>query len=58
VINDRISRKKVMIFADWTRAGIVLCMILVRGPGMVWLIYPLLCLETLMWGCSSRATMR
>jgi MFS family permease len=50
VINDRISRKKVMIFADWTRAGIVLCMILVRGPAMVWLIYPLLCLETLMWG--------
>ena len=38
-----------MIFADWTRAGIVLCMLLVRGPAMVWLLYTLLFLETLMW---------
>lgn len=47
-ITDRLSRKKVMIFADLTRAGIVAAMILVRGPGTVWLIYPLLLLETVM----------
>jgi|ERR1039458_1390296 MFS family permease len=42
VINDRLSRKKVMIFADWSRAVIVLCMLLVRGPHLVWLLYTLL----------------
>src|SRR5258708_4749255 len=49
VLNDRLSRRRVMMFADWTRAGIVLCMLLVRGPQMVWLLYVLLFLETLMW---------
>ena len=49
VINDRISRKKVMIFSDWMRAGIVLCMLLVRGPQFVWLIYVLLFSETVLW---------
>jgi len=49
VINDRISRKKVMIFADWSRAVIVLCMILVRVPHLVWLLYLLLLLETVLW---------
>lgn len=46
VINDRISRKKVMIFADVTRAGIVLAMLLVRSAGMLWLLFLLLALET------------
>jgi MFS family permease len=49
VINDRISRKKVMIVSDWMRAGIVLCMLLVRGPQLVWLIYVLLFSETVLW---------
>src|SRR5258708_7957578 len=49
ILNDRLSRRRVMIFADWTRAVIVLCMVLVRGPQMVWLLYVLLVLETLMW---------
>ena len=49
VINDRISRKRVMIFADWSRAAIVLCMVLVRTPQLVWLLYLLLCLETVLW---------
>lgn len=49
VINDRLSRKKVMIFADWMRAGIVLSMLLVRSQDMVWLLYVLLFLETVMW---------
>ena len=49
VINDRLSRKKVMIFADWSRVFIVLGMILVRGPHLVWLLYTLLFLETILW---------
>jgi MFS family permease len=49
VINDRLSRKKVMIFADWSRAAIVLCMLLVRSPHLVWLLYTLLFLETILW---------
>jgi MFS family permease len=49
VLNDRISRKKVMIFADWSRAAIVLSMLLVRNPQLVWLLYILLFLETVFW---------
>src|SRR5436853_267530 len=49
VVNDRISRKRVMIFADWMRAGIVLAMVLVRSRDMVWLLYLLLFCETVMW---------
>lgn len=49
VLNDRLSRKRLMIFADWVRAGVVLCMILVRGPHLVWLLYLLLFSETIMW---------
>jgi MFS family permease len=49
VINDRISRRKVMMFADWARAGIVLSMILVRTRGMLPLLYILLFLETVCW---------
>jgi MFS family permease len=49
VLNDRLSRKRVMIFADWVRAGVVFCMILVRGPQLVWLLYLLLFFETIMW---------
>jgi MFS family permease len=49
VINDRLSRKKVMIAADLARAGIVAAMLLVRSRSMVWLVFPLLFLETVMW---------
>jgi MFS family permease len=49
VINDRASRKRVMIFADWARAGVVLCMLLVRSGDMIWLLYILLFCETVMW---------
>jgi predicted MFS family arabinose efflux permease len=48
VVNDRISRKRVMIAADLVRAVIVLAMLLVRSRAMVWFVYPLLLLETLM----------
>jgi predicted MFS family arabinose efflux permease len=48
-LNDRLSRKRIMIFADWARALIVSGMLLVRTPGAVWFLYILLVLETLMW---------
>ncbi len=49
VVNDRLSRKRVMIFADLMRAGIVLAMVLVRSREMIWLLYVLLFCETVMW---------
>src|SRR5580765_9095462 len=48
VVNDRLKRKRVMITADLIRAVIVLSMLLVRSREMVWLVYPLLLLETIM----------
>ena len=47
VVNDRISRKRVMITTDLVRCAIVLSMLLVRSASAVWLIYPLLLAETL-----------
>jgi MFS family permease len=46
--NDRFSRRKVMIVSDLLRVVIVACMLLVRTRGSVWVIYPLLFLETVM----------
>jgi len=46
VLNDRLSRKAIMIGADVGRFVVVLGMLLVRSPGLVWLVYPLLLLET------------
>ncbi len=46
VINDRVRRKRVMITADIIRAAVVLSMILVRSRSTVWLVYPLLVMET------------
>ncbi|MGH9555031.1 MAG: MFS transporter [Terriglobales bacterium] len=50
VINDRLRRKHVMIAADLVRVVIVLLMLLVRSREMLWFIYPLLALETMMAG--------
>jgi len=50
VINDRVRRKRVMIAADRARMVIVLAMLLVRSSSTVWIVYPLLLLETLMAG--------
>jgi MFS family permease len=47
VLNDRLSRKQLMIFADLARAGIVLSMMFVRSRGSLWLLFVLLFLETL-----------
>jgi MFS family permease len=49
VLNDRLPRRAVMIFADICRIFIVLSMLLVRSADTVWLIWVLLVLETLMW---------
>src|SRR5579863_1339495 len=49
VINDRISRRKVMIFADWCRAAIVFLMMLVRTRATLPLLFLLLLLETICW---------
>lgn len=49
VINDRMSRKKVMIFSDIARAAIVILMVCVRTKAMLPFLYALLLLETLMW---------
>src|SRR6185436_13996743 len=49
VINDRLSRRRVMIFADFARAVIVAGMLFVRGPESVNFLYALLFLETIMW---------
>src|SRR6266852_7018568 len=48
VINDRIRRKQVMIVADLARMVIVFAMLVVRSRSTVWMVYPLLVLETLM----------
>ncbi|HZY58798.1 MAG TPA: MFS transporter, partial [Candidatus Binataceae bacterium] len=50
VVNDRIRRKRVMIAADLFRMVIVACMMLVRSASLVWLVYPLLFFETVMYG--------
>lgn len=49
VVNDRIRRKRVMIATDLARAVIVFSMLLVRSRSMVWLVYPLLFVESVMW---------
>ncbi len=49
VVNDRASRKRVMIAADLARAAVVLAMLFVSRAHMVPLIYFLLFLETVMW---------
>jgi MFS family permease len=46
VLNDRLSRKAMMIGTDVARFFIVLGMVAVRTPGMLWLVYVLLLLET------------
>lgn len=49
VLNDRISRKRIMIAADIARALIVLLMMLVLARQWIELVYLLLLLETMMW---------
>src|SRR6202034_168982 len=48
VVNDRLRRKHVMIAADIVRFGVVLAMLFVRSRSTVWLVYPLLLMETML----------
>lgn len=48
VVNDRLSRKRIMIAADLVRAVVVLGILLVRTRETIWLIFPLLFVETVM----------
>jgi MFS family permease len=48
LVNDRLSRKQVMVVTDLSRVVIVLAMLLVRGPRDTWFLYLLLTLETVM----------
>lgn len=49
VLNDRLSRKAIMIGADIARTFIVLGMVLVTSADRVWLVWILLLLETVGW---------
>jgi predicted MFS family arabinose efflux permease len=49
IVNDRASRRRVMIAADLARAAIVLLMLVAARTQVVGLIYVLLFLETVMW---------
>jgi MFS family permease len=49
VINDRLSRRKVMIFADCARAVVTFCMLFAQTRELAWLLYVLLFLETVFW---------
>lgn len=45
VLADRFDRRRIMIFSDVLRAGIVLAFLLVRSPEQVWIFYLLLTLQ-------------
>lgn len=49
ILNDRLSRKRIMISADLARAVIVLLMAAASHAGQAWAMYTLLVLETMMW---------
>lgn len=49
VLNDRLSRRRLMITADWARAVIVALMLVAQTYSIVWLMYVLLFLETIFW---------
>ena len=45
VLADRYDRRHVMIVSDLLRAATVLCFLLVREPGQIWLLYVLTILQ-------------
>jgi MFS family permease len=49
VLNDRLSRRRVMIFADWARAVITLMMLFAQSPSALGYLYVLLFAETVFW---------
>ncbi len=49
VVNDRISRKTVIIWSDLARAVIIAAMVFMQSADRLWMLYVLLVLETVMW---------
>ncbi len=49
VVNDRMSRKRIMIATDWCRAAIVFSMMFVQTRELLWILYILLFTETIFW---------
>jgi MFS family permease len=49
VMNDRLSRKRLMIIADWARAAITLTMLFAQTREAFPFLYTLLFLETIFW---------
>jgi MFS family permease len=39
VLADRVSRRAILVTCDLLRAALVLCLLLVRSPGQVWIVY-------------------
>jgi len=39
VLADRVSRRAILVTCDLLRAGLVLCLLLVRSPDQVWIVY-------------------
>jgi MFS family permease len=50
VLNDRISRRSIMIAVDLLRFFAIAGMLLVRTPDRLWLLWCLLAAETMLWG--------
>jgi MFS family permease len=48
-VNDHMSRRRVMMFADWMRAGIVALMLAAYYAKSISMLYVLLFAETVMW---------
>ena len=44
-VNDRLSRRRVMLSSDLVRACLVLCMLFIEREDQIWLLYLLLALE-------------
>ena len=49
VVNDHVSRRRVMMFADWMRSGIVALMLVAYFIKSIPMLYVLLFCETIMW---------
>lgn len=49
VLNDRMSRRRVMIFADIARFFIIGGMLFAQSADRIWILYVLMFLETVMW---------
>ena len=49
VVNDRVSRKRVMIWTDICRSVIIAAMLMAQTADRLWLLYILLSLETIAW---------